>query len=278
MKKVTTIFVIAALFVLASSGTAFATIISKPYEFGPGLQFTTSVLMSFSVPCGRQVNSNIKFKRLGPAGASNDVPILIEFRQPDTSPNVEGPLVQSKNVNATTTEQTVTILSAAGGSTRGCSLPWRIRVRHANSGPSPFPVFGTSRVEFDGTQVQIPLTPFGSLLKGASKTVNFGDTSGFKQGRISAHFYWVHEIFGAPVGLNYIKLKFELLDPSGNLVQTSEGYSFSSPLSPKAFLKFLVPTCTSGQWRLRITNLNANDDVKLNDPINSFLPTCTLPQ
>ena len=103
MKKATTIFASAALVALASIGTAFGSNISKTFEFGPGTQNSSSNVRTFPVPCGRQVAAVVKFKRLGPAGTSNNVNIKIELREPDTAPNVEGPIVETKSVSATTT-------------------------------------------------------------------------------------------------------------------------------------------------------------------------------
>lgn len=46
----------------------------------------------------------VKFQRIGPDGANNNVQIKIELREPDTAANQEGPLVETKTANATKTE------------------------------------------------------------------------------------------------------------------------------------------------------------------------------
>lgn len=156
MKKVTTIFATVGLFAFGLVGTAVASTIHKTFEFGPGTQNPSSNVRTFPVPCGRQVAAVVKFQRLGPAGASNDIPILIELREPDTAPNQEGPISETRSAIAKTTEQEVRgILSFSGGSSRGCSLPWRVRVRYANPGTPPFAVTGTSRLDYDGSAINI---------------------------------------------------------------------------------------------------------------------------
>jgi len=275
MKKATTIFVSLALFAFASVSTVFASNISKTFEFGPGTQYSSSVFRTFPVPCGRQVAAVVKFTRLGPVGLNNDIPIIIELREPDTAPNQEGPIAGTKNDFALTTEKTVTIFSIGGGSARGCSLPWRVRVRHANAGSPAYKVSGTARLDYDGTGTSIPSSPIGSLFKGAIKpNVPLGDITGLKQGTISVAGTWSHEIFGADVGLNYIQLRFQLSDPSGRVVQTAEGYSLGGPLTPRLSLVYQVPTCVTGQWKLTITNLSTKDDVKIDAPSIFFTPGC----
>lgn len=262
-KKVTTIFMSVVLFALAFTGTAFATTISKTFEFGPGTQYSSSVFRTYPVPCGWQVNAVVKFKRLGPAGTNNDFPIIIELREPETAPNQEGPLVDAKSATATPTEQTVKILSATGGNTRGCNLPWRIRVKHANGGSPPHAVSGTARLDYDGNPFGITVS-IGSILKGASKTVNVGDATRLLQGRIQLRPSWVHEIFGVPAGGGEnIVLRFQLMDPSGTVVKTTEGHSDKGSTLPDANLYYDVKTCVSGQWKLKITNTNNKDDASV---------------
>src|SRR5688572_11837158 len=142
--------VVLGLCSFATVGTAFADNVTKTFEFGAGLPQLHSSMRTFSIPCGTPggIAAVVKFQRNGPDGAGSNVPIKIELREPDTAANQEGPLVETKTANATKTEQIVTLFSPS--SARGCSLPWRVRVKYASEGTAPFAVSGSIRLDFDG--------------------------------------------------------------------------------------------------------------------------------
>ena len=267
MKRVTTIFAIALLFALASLGTSFASNISKTFEFGPGKPYASSIVKTFSIPCGLQVAAVVKYTRF-PSGVPQ-VPITVEFREPDISSSQEGPIISTRALSAGSSEETTTIFSPAG-SGRGCSFPWRVRVRHTSPGPSPYVVSGTIRLDYNGNAFSIPSSAIGSLLKGASKTVNLGDVTGLKHGKLEVKAHWVHEVFGVPADPENIKLRFELLDPVDRVVQSAESYSGN--LSPN--LSYSITGCMPGQWKLKITNTNNFHDAHMQDQDNKFTPGC----
>ncbi|MCI0412812.1 proprotein convertase P-domain-containing protein [bacterium] len=276
MKKITTILASVALFVLANAGSTFASNITKTFEFGPGTQYSSSVFRTFPVPCGRQVAAVVKFKRLGPSGTSNNIPIIIELREPDTAANQEGPLVEARNANATTSEQIVTILSFGGGSPRGCTLPWRVRVKYGAGTPS-FAISGTIRIDYDGTVKRISIPFTGVLFKGESKSISFGDTAGFAQGIIEITADWHHQLTTVLPGPNPIKLRIELVNPGGTTVRSVEAFSSNEARSEltKFKLTHKVASCAPGQWKLKITNTDTSDTAFLDNASPVFVPSCS---
>src|SRR5688500_5205739 len=136
MRNITRFWIFALFGLFGLSGTVTADNVSKTFEFGEGSAQTRSIVRIFPISCNKAVVAVVKFQRLGSAGEGNDIPIIIELREPDTAPDQEGPIVQTESGMAKTTEQTITF-STAHGRSRGCSLPWRVRVKHANDGPAP---------------------------------------------------------------------------------------------------------------------------------------------
>ena len=266
-----------ALCTLATVGTAFAGTISKTFEFGAGTPQPRSHVRTFPIPCGTPggVAATVKFKRLGPAGASNDIPIIIEFREPDTAPNQEGPVVETKTATAKTTEQTIILRS--GRNNRGCTLPWRVRVRYANEGAAPSRTFGSIRLDFDGRLRNIDIeSPRHFLYKsGDYHSLKLGDSGGLDQGKIEISANWGHRIRALVPGPNPVLLKWELIDPNGTVVKTVEAYSSNEARSEltKFRLTHQVTKCTPGQWHLRISN-NTNDDASVDRPRVYFKPDC----
>lgn len=284
MKKIITflrnigrVFGSLALLAFAAVGTAFADNISKTFEFGPGTQYPRSNVRTFNIPCGTPggVAAVVKFQRLGPDGAGIDIPIVIEFREPDTAANQEGPIVETKTATARKTEQTVILRSQS--SNRGCSLPWRVRVRYANEGTAPVQTFGSIRLDFDGRERWIDGDNlFPNISKGSSVTINLGGSDGFEQGIIDVRASWIHDILGLRGPNDFIKLKWELIDPNGTIVRTVEAYSYSNENgSPRLVLIYQVTKHTPGRWKMKITNTNANDDAKIKryDALK-FTPGC----
>ena len=266
-----------ALCSFATVSTAFAENISKTFEFGEGTTQPRSHVRTFPIPCGTVggVTAVVKFQRLGPDGASNNIPIIIEFREPDTAPDQEGPVVETKSATATKIEQTVILRSQS--SNRGCSLPWRVRVRHANEGTAPVRVFGSIRLDFDGGVRNLDAEGMGFLDKGETKTIKLADSSGLQQGTIEITSNWDHSLYGARVpGPNPIKLKWELINPSGAVVKTVEAYSSDESRSEltRFRLDYHVTKHTSGQWKLKITNLTNHDATNF-ERASRFTPGCS---
>lgn len=276
-------FAVALLFAFAAVGTVFAdNSITKTFEFGVGTAQTRSHFRTFPIPCGTLggIAAVVKFQRLGPDAASNNIPIIIELREPDTAAEQEGPIADTKTANAKKTEQSVTLRSQS--SNRGCSLPWRVRVKYANDGTAPVQVFGTIRLDFDGRlrEINVSMSEFGidrDLRKGESETATVGGSAGFLQGTIDITANWNHMVFSPLVpGPNPVKLKFELIDPSGTVVKTVEAYSSNESRSglTRFRLIYQAPACLAGQWKLRITNIDGDDDAAGISPTVKFTPGC----
>src|SRR5918995_6682570 len=82
----------------AVANVAYFTNITKSFEFGPGTQNPKSNVRTFEIPSGLEVAATVKYKRLGTG--KEGIPIAIELREPDTSPGVEGPIVETKTATA----------------------------------------------------------------------------------------------------------------------------------------------------------------------------------
>jgi hypothetical protein len=264
-----------ALLAVAAVSSAFAESVTKDFEFGAGTGASLSDRRTFWVPCGLPVTAKVTFSRLGAAAASNDVPIIIELKRPGTTSAQDGPVVASQNATAKRDEQTRTLNGPA--SSIGCSTPWAVRVRSTN-GQSPLAIMGDITVTFDDSPFNINVE--GNLItldKGTSETKKIGGSSGLKQGKIVVTADWNHALLGAPGPLP-VRLKFELINPNGQVVATDTGYS-GAEINPccsddKMKITFRVQSCISGQWKLRITN-NTDDDTMNINPKVRFTPDCT---
>ncbi|MGH9900587.1 MAG: hypothetical protein ACRD68_01985, partial [Pyrinomonadaceae bacterium] len=131
-----TLAVVLSLLTLGLSGPiappASAGSIDKTFEIGPGTQFARSNHRTFAVPSGLTVSAKVDFYRLGDPGTANDIPIIIELRQPGANAEQDGPIVQQVSATARRTSvtpggdgDTVTLTGAASSS--GCGNPWRVR-------------------------------------------------------------------------------------------------------------------------------------------------------
>jgi hypothetical protein len=270
-------FGVAVLLTIATVGTAFAETITKTFEFGPGVAQLRSHFRTFTVPCRRAVAVTVKFRTLGPAGASNEVPIIIELVEPFVAEPFHAFIAETKNATARATEQTVTL--SGQKIARGCSLhPWWVRVKHANEGTPPFITTGSIKLDFDGGGVRnLNFDGPGFIGKHLSKTVDLA--SGLdEEGKIVLTGDWTHSIAGVTQGPNPIKLRFTLIHPNGAVVKTAEGFANRQRERelglPILKLIYQVKNCTGGQWKLEITNLNQNDDVNLNKIDGTFTPGC----
>lgn len=108
LRNIGQILSVLALSAFVAVGSAFADIsITKTFEFGPGTAQSHSNVRTFPVPCGMKVQGFVKFTCGGvegegktPSSSQNDVPIKIDFREPDLSQGEEGPIINT--VSATT--------------------------------------------------------------------------------------------------------------------------------------------------------------------------------
>jgi hypothetical protein len=258
-------------------GAASAGTITKTFEFGEGTPNSHSNVRTLPVPCGLDVIATVKFKRSGPAGAGNDVPIKIDLRAPDIGADEEGPVAATKNVTARRNEQTETLTGIA--SLRGCSLPWRVRVGYANAGTAPLAVSGSITVEYDdrGKNKSTRLSQDGKLGRNQNKTIDL-DGEYFHQGIVEIYANWNHFVAGLGDGPLSVKLKFELIDPIGRVVASNTGYS-TNDFNPLCLgckpvrIVYRVPECQQGTWHVRITN-DTVDDVHKLVVFNSLQPTC----
>jgi hypothetical protein len=172
-----------------------------------------------------------------------------------------------------------TLILGYWNSKRGCHLPWRVRVRHANEGTAPFRIYGSIKLDFDDRIRDVPVTgASGILKKGESTTMFLGDRSGFEQGIIQMTSNWAHAIDAGLLipGGNPIKLRFELIDPSGTAVKTVSAYSSNEARSelPRFNLIYQVQSCVADQWKLKITNTDPDDDAGYIGHNVKFTPGC----
>jgi hypothetical protein len=151
-------------------------------------------------------------------------------------------------------------------------------VKYALDGTAPVKTFGTIRLDFDGRARNIDVPFIGCLQKGGAVTKDLGDIQGLQQGRVEItgernHFIGPTCNLGGP---NPVKLKIQLIDPSGTVVATAEGYSIEELRSelPKLKLIYQVTKCTPGRWKLRISNIDDDDDAIVLRPTVKFTPGC----
>ena len=262
-----------ALVFLVRSTTAYADTITKSFEIGTSAT-PSSNYRTFTLPCRTRMVASVTYSRAGAAGESNDVPLFVEVREPATTPDGEGAVVAVREgLVATRTFKTIN-LNGVTSDRSGCSIPWRVRVKHDSSGPAPVVVSGNITVSFNPPTSRIDIAggPF-SLLHGQSTTKNVGGSNGLGQGVVVIKGTWKHSILGA-TGPNAIKLHIELIDPSGRTVSFAEGYSSDEFRDlQKLKLTHRIADCLSGQWKLRVIG-EVHDDVKEIDIIVNFTPDC----
>lgn len=247
--------------------------ITKSFEFGPGTPNAVSNQRGFEIPSGLEVAATVKYRRLGTG--KEGIPIAIELREPDTSPGVEGPIVKTERRDAYVTEGSVTIRSLA--SNRGCTRPWRVRVRYDGTGTPPNAVFGTARLDWDGTTRTISAETPGYVIKGTSKEVKFGDATGFGEGAIAVTANWNHMIGPVP-GPSPVKFNVALyvrLPNGDDLVgPADEGYSTNEAnATPRFGLIYRLSSPLAGQYRLNFKNKDVHDAF-VQTPTVRFSPTC----
>jgi hypothetical protein len=261
-----------ALFV-ATVSPAFAGNIFKTSEFGAGTRQPRSHLRTFDIPCQLGIAAMVKFQRLGPVNANNDVPIIIEVHEPDMTAGQENPVYYEESAMAKLTEQTIIV--RVPGKKRGCSLPWGVRVRYANEDTAPSRVFGSIRLDFNGGERNIDFKSVGIVGKGRS-TQSETQFYGIGQGKVEIAATWYHFIGGIQfVGPNPIKLEISLVDPNGTVVKTVKAYSSDELRSEltKFRLTYQATDCLPGKWKLSVYN-PTNDDANFRSLNATFAPDC----
>lgn len=275
--KIGRVFGLAALFAAAAVSPAFAETNTKTFEFGAGTGQLHANVRTFFVPCGVAVTATVSFRRHGPDGANSDIPIKIDLREPDTAANDEGPIAETDTAFAKKTSQTLTL--SDGKSIRGCSAPWRVRVRYAEEGTAPVTVYGNITVSFnDSTRsVSVENLSYAERKIGHphDSFVSIAGETGFEQGRIEITANWHHNIGGTIQGPLPVQLKVELLNPDGDIVKASFAYSSNEARSdlPKLKLIYQVPNRIPGLWKIRISN-GSDNDAYIDSITVKFTPDC----
>jgi hypothetical protein len=279
MKSKIQITVFVAFLFATLSGATYAEVLTKTFEFGLGTANTISNKRTFQVPCHAGIEGvSASYQRKGTVGQQFDIPITMELRSPGATVDEEGPIVDSVDLKATLAQQISisTKLLKGDPSPRGCSLPWVVRVK-PQSGTAQFVVSGTitlSYFRFDADQnIEGGLI---SLNKGNTVTKNVGSSAGLHAGKFSISGTWLHSAFGVPGPLPVL-LKFELLNPNGQVVASKTAYS-NAEINPccssnKMTFSTSLDRHVAGQWKIRITN-NSNDDTMNIDPKVKYIALC----
>lgn len=245
-----------------------AATVTKEFEVGAGTTYTGSARRDFWVPCGLDVNASVKFERKGPAAKSSDIPIVIELRAPAASPGGEQPMAAYKDVIATVNQQTTTMSGDAIN--RGCNVPWSVRVR-PKAGTTQYAVLGSITLSWNDNQRNISIEGNQiTLNEGNSFTKNLGPSSGLPQGKLRITAQWGNIAYPAT---QMGKVKIEIINPQGQVVASQTGHPTSGPLSPRIDLNYNIPSCMTGQWKIRFTN---NTDIKISEmvPTAKLTPDC----
>ncbi|MFN2511020.1 MAG: hypothetical protein ABR568_06190 [Pyrinomonadaceae bacterium] len=264
-----------ALCLIAMVSMASAETITKSFEIGLGTSQPRSHFRTFTLPCRTRMVASITYSRSGAAGANNDVPIFIEVRKPGATAEEDGAVASVKeNLTATRVPKTTNLAGAVSDS-GGCSIPWRVRVTHDADGPAPNAVSGNITASFSMPTSRIYVAGgLSSLNRGESVTRNVGDSNGIGQGTLVITGKWNNSVLGV-TGPNPVKLKFEFTDPNGNHVAVGEGFSANEIRDlPKLRLTYRIEDCPPAQWKLKITNVDNQDDAKDIDAIVNFTPDC----
>jgi hypothetical protein len=268
------------------AGPASAGEISKTFELGPGTQVPRSNHRTFNVPSGLPVTARVTYRRLGDPGPQNDIPIVIELRQPGLNATQDGPIVDQKSLLATRDNATITLNGPA--SSRGCSNPWRVRVRYAPrpnfQPPDPldprFDVIGNIQVTFNDDVKQLDISPFNvNIAKGNRVVKDLRGITGSGTVRIRAEWHT------SPLELLHINSYYKLtvrLKRNGNIVRTQAGFSQHAPgdKTPKLdFTYFVSPEQVSGTWQLEIESFAPADivDFHINERgqfVSTLSPGC----
>ena len=273
MRKMTRILVLSLISIIGLSSAALGGTITKTFELGEGTANSVSNKRTFEVPCGLNVSASVKYSRKGTAAAENDVPLTITLIKPAEGSG-EGDIAQTKQVTAKTTPQNVSLSS--GFSNLGCVAPWSVRVKPTN-GTSSLAVYGEISVTFDDSTKGLTIESNGSINlnsgNSVEKNISFGSTGG--QGLFEIKGRWYHNLGTMP-----IRMKFELINPEGEVVKSDTGFA-ENEVNPccsgnKLKITYLNPVFSTGPWKLRITNMSeGHDAVRINvGAVSTIKPKC----
>jgi hypothetical protein len=259
--------------VMATVHPAFGANISKSFELGPGTAQPRSHLRTFEIPSNLAIAAVVKIQREGPVNATNDIPIIIEVHEPDLVAGQENPTYYEESAMAKLTEQTIIV--RVPGKARGCSLPWRVRVRCANAGTPSSRVFGSIRLDFDAGVQTVDFKDVGIVSKGRTIQTETRFYS-IGQGRVDITASWYHFIGGIQfVGPSPIKLEISLVDPNGRVVKTVKAYSSDELRGEltKFKLTYQVTEFIPGKWKLSVFN-PTSDDANFRSVTATVTPGC----
>lgn len=276
MKNTIILLAFVCITLVSMNAVAFPDKITKDFEVGPGTANPQSHSRFFHYPSRKNIIAGVRFERQGPAGKSFDLPLIIELRQPGNGNDADGPLVERREVTATTSPQEFSF--SGNGNNMGCSgSPWKVRFIYVedNNSTNNFAVLGRATVWIPGSRNTEVNVEGGliSLNKGNGVTKTVATSSGVGQGEFKVYGTWYHSIGGVPGPLP-VKLKFDLIKPNGSIAESKTAYRRNEPNgNPDMFFTYHVLSTTSGQWKLRITN-NSDHDVMNIDPKVYLDPGC----
>ena len=254
---------------------------TKSFSFGAGSANPTSVKHSFRVPCQLDVKASIRAQRGGGSGAE-DVEIVMELMGPGSSFDEVGPLESSKTGTAKILAQNFALIGNKNA--RGCNLPWTVRIKTKSGQAARVGIVGQIFFEYLPAIVE-PKVGTGPILgfkldHGETLTLDLGNSQGLTSGSMIIEGDWMNSLQGAPMGILPVKLKFELINPEGNVVASDTGYA-KNEINPccsgnKLKIRFSIPSCSPGQWKLRIKNLEQTEkgDATVIRPKIALTPNC----
>jgi hypothetical protein len=279
LKQSTQSLMVLVLLTIAMCGTVLADSIAVEdpnFSLLKGNSVTRKLGTSTGLSQGRMEMLAYWNHMIGPVPGPLPVKLKIELIKPN------GDVVESEtaystsdaNPNATPRFKLVYV------ATQCVSGQWKIRVTNndvhdvrVSNIRVNFTPDVSSNVDIEGSLI--------SLNKGTSVTKMVGNaagpnSTGLRQGRFEVTANWQHAIGPVPGPLP-VKLTFELINPSGEVVATQSAFS-SNDVNPNATprLKLILnnPKFVSGQWKLRISNNSEHDTMNI-DPKIKFTPACT---
>lgn len=258
--------------IIGLSSAAFGATITKTFEVGAGTAFPSSNRRDFSTPCIRAVHVKVRYSRKGKADSSDDIPLTVELISPDDQ-DTQNPPEVSEQVTAKTTVQTLNMTGKAA--LKGCTVPWSVRVKGTDGNP-PLAVSGDISITYDDSvQDGIAIENDGELNLNSNNTVEqfLIVPFGLGHGVLEIKGNWYHNL-----GVLPIKMRFELIDPNGNVVKSAEGYS-QYELNPccsanKLVLTHRITNRILGRWKLRIKNISSGHDAVRIFARGTFKPGC----
>jgi len=242
--------------------SALAASFTKPYLIGPG-DAPRSHSRHFHAPGNVKVKAKITYKREG----NTDFPIVAEIESPT------GQILESKNLTASSVQQTATLEAGPIGQHACGDLAWKVRVKSQNNAEPLSNVSGNITFSFvDPTAVSLDVEGQTiNLNAGNSVTKKINGMTEKGPGKVKITATWFT--------LLPIKLKFQLIRPDGSVAATDTGYPQDAIFvneSEKIKLTYVVTAQDaqlSGSWKLKITN-NTSDNASSINPKVSFTSGC----